>query len=110
MRLLQGDGFAGLGFPVLLKGRIVILIKIPCDIIADIQQGGVGPAGRGQADGQTQGGEQVGQTGGHGGLLVDWLGLDFGQGFAPHPTPFLCLAKEKGEKKGDPGVAVSPAG
>ena len=33
------------------------------------------------------------------------LGVDFGRGFAPHPTPFLCLAKEKGEKKGDPGAA-----
>ena len=35
-------------------------------------------------------------------------GVDFGRGFPPHPTPFLCFAKEKGEKKGDPGVAVSP--
>ena len=34
MRYLQGDGFAGLNFPVLLKGRIVIRTKIPCDIIA----------------------------------------------------------------------------
>ena len=38
------------------------------------------------------------------------LGLDFGQGFAPHPTPFLCLAKEKGEKKGDPGATPYACG
>ena len=36
--------------------------------------------------------------------------LDFGRGFAPHPTPFLCLAKEKGEKKGDPGGAPYACG
>ncbi len=27
------------------------------------------------------------------------LAADFGQGFAPHPTLFLCLAKEIGERK-----------
>ena len=37
--------------------------------------------------------------------MLRLLGLDFGRDFIPHPTPFLCLAKEKGEKKGDPGVA-----
>src|SRR5574343_320238 len=37
-------------------------------------------------------------------------GFDVGRGFAPHPTPFLCLAKEKGEKKGDPGHASVPTG
>ena len=37
-------------------------------------------------------------------------GPDFGQGFAPHPTPFLCLAKEKGEKKGNPGRAPYACG
>ena len=33
-----------------------------------------------------------------------------GRGFPPHPTPFLCLAKEKGEKKGDPGAAPYACG
>ena len=41
-------------------------------------------------------------------LRAGVLGVNFGRGFPPHPTPFLCLAKEKGGKNGDPGVAVSP--
>ena len=42
------------------------------------------------------------------------LAADFGQGFAPHPTLFLCLAKEIGERKATrdarPSVACGDGG
>ena len=37
------------------------------------------------------------------------LAADFGQGFAPHPTLFLCLAKEIGERKATRASRPTPA-
>ena len=49
MRLLNGDGVAGLGLPVLVERLVVLFVELAGRIVGDIEQGALGskaPAAR----------------------------------------------------------------
>ncbi|MNY62930.1 hypothetical protein D3C86_1998220 [compost metagenome] len=49
-----------LGFPVLLEGRVVVLVEVTHHVVGNVQQGrgGLGEVAQGQACGEQRGGEE----------------------------------------------------
>ena len=55
MRLLDLDGFACLLLPLLRKGGVDLLVKLPRDIVGDIEDTGLGEHSQGADEDKSEG-------------------------------------------------------
>ncbi|MNO99397.1 hypothetical protein D3C76_911650 [compost metagenome] len=58
---LHVDLLVVLGFPVLLEGRVVVLVEVAHHVVGNVEQGrgGLGEVAEGQARGEQRGGEEL---------------------------------------------------
>jgi hypothetical protein len=71
VRLVDGDGVAGLGLPVFGESIVELLIELPGRVVGDVQQGDVG---RDSAAGKQGAGQQAGEK------TFSFMGTPFSEG------------------------------